>query len=174
MIRLAFKAVRGILFWRNQPQSPAVALFELGRDGASLSWNGDESRTVALDMFVELARRLEGENRVERLRLSGLIGSSIDVADRASFLRAAAELLHTKNRAYEFEFRLNDGPRGNRVRHLDQGALGIAFDTPVEGEPFWSTLHAVLKEYADKTTGVRVSTGPWYDGDNSGSREPET
>jgi hypothetical protein len=161
------------MFWRKKPQPSTVALFDLGSDGAALSWNGDDSRAVALDIFVELARRLERQDRVERLRLSGLVGSAIDVADRAAFIRAAPELLQRKYRAYEFEFRLNDGHRGYRVRHLDQSTPGIAFDTPVEGEPFWSTLQAVLLEQAAKPTGVKVSTGPWYESDNSSRAEPK-
>jgi hypothetical protein len=116
-------------------------------------------------MFVELARRLEGETLVERLRLSGVIGTPIDVPDVEAFVSAAPELLRKVYRYYQFEFRLNEGARRYVVSHLDQSIPGIGFDTPVEGEAFWSALGEVLSDYAERESGVAISTGPWYKGD---------
>jgi hypothetical protein len=35
---------------------------------------------------------------------------------------------------------------------------------PIESEPVFLALGAVLAEYREKQSAVEVSTGPWYDG----------
>jgi len=149
------------MFGKEKAKRPEVELFEVIGDGASFAWDCVESRALALEVFVELARRLEGQDTVRRLRLSGLIGSPIDVADIGSFVEAAPELLDQQHQAYEFEFRLNDGERPYRVRHLDQGVTGIAFRAPVERDVFWSGLKEVLEESRNADRGVTFSTGLW-------------
>jgi hypothetical protein len=143
-------------------KTPTVRLFEMLGDGAAFSWNGEEARSLALEMFVELARRLEQQNGVQRLRLSGLTGVPIDVADVETFAREAVALLNQENQAYEFDFRINDGERRYSLRHLDQGTSGITFHAPVGGELFSSTLGEVFSDYKTKRGNVTVSTAPWF------------
>ena len=159
------------MFWKRRPPVSTVDLFEVIGDGASFSWNDGESRAFALAMFVELARRLEGESAIRRLRLSGLDGPAIDVSELEMFVRRAPELVNQQYQAYEFVFRLNGGGRAYHVRHLDQGSDGISFQTPVGGDAFWPVLREVLVESAKIQTRVRVSLGPWFRGnDISGAR----
>ena len=105
--------------------------------------------------------KLERQDHVERLRLSGLTGTPIDVADVAAFVRVAPHLLMPRHQAYRFEFRLNDGARPYHAGHLDQSVSGIRFDTPAAPEPFWSALAAVLRDFAARDDGVCVSSGAW-------------
>jgi hypothetical protein len=143
-------------------KTPTVKLLERINDGAAFSWNCAEARAVALEIFVELARRLERQRAVQRLRLSGRFDAPIDVADVAAFVGVAPELLNQPHQAYEFDFRINDVDRAYSIRHLDQGVSGITFHTPVQGEVLWSTLGGLLAEYNEKGGSVRVLTDPWY------------
>jgi hypothetical protein len=150
-----------------------VELFELYPDGAAFSWNDDVARATALEMFVEVARRLEGEDQIRRLRLSGGMpepidpADPIDVADPGAFVRAAPQLVRQRYQAYRLEFRLNDGERSYGLRHLDQSTAGFWFYAPVGGEPFLRTLDDVLKHFERRPTGVRISKGAWFGGSHS-------
>jgi hypothetical protein len=166
ILRLAGLERMAVFWTRKATGGSTVELFDLSRNGAALSWTDDRSRAIALEMFVELARRLEGTTCVERLRLSGPIGDPIDVPDTERFVRAAPSLLTRKYRKFSFEFRLNEGARRYEVSHLDQSIPGIGFETPGEGESFWSALGAVFADFAERETGVAVSTGPWYQGNS--------
>jgi len=161
-----------VAWFRKTRQKPStVELFELLPDGAAFSWNDDRSRAVALEMFVELARRLEGEERVERLRLSSGMAEPldaadpIDVADVRAFVDAAPQLVRPYYKFYRFQFRLNEGERPYTVHHLDQSPRGFWFQTPVEGEPFVVVLRRVLTDFA--AGDVRISTGPWFTRDEA-------
>jgi hypothetical protein len=143
-------------------ETATVKLFEMIGDGAAFSWNCTEACALALEIFVELARRLECQHAVQRLRLSGRTGPPIDVSDIESFARVAPALLNQENQTYEFDFRLNDGERAYSIRHLDQCASGITFHTPVQGDVLWSTLGGLLEDYKTKAGSVRVLTDPWY------------
>jgi hypothetical protein len=56
---------------------------------------------------------------------------------------------------------LNGGHRACRIRHLDQGTLGISFRAPVGDEAFWSVLGAVLADHAKGHGRVSLSLGRW-------------
>jgi hypothetical protein len=87
------------MFWKRAPKPSTVELFEIVREGAAFSWNDERSRTVALEMFVEIARRLDGEDAITRLRLRSVAPEPlepvdpIDVADMGSFVQLAPRLL---------------------------------------------------------------------------------
>jgi hypothetical protein len=158
------------MFWKRAPKPSTVELFEIVREGAAFSWNDERSRTVALEMFVEIARRLDGEDAITRLRLRSVApeplepDDPIDVADMGAFVQLAPRLLRHYYRAYEFEFRLNTGKRVYGLRPLDQSGTGFWFVCPrVEQELVYSTLKEVLTAFAERGTDVRISTGPWFE-----------
>jgi hypothetical protein len=155
-------------FSKPKPTPSTVELFELYADGAAFSWNDDFARATALEMFVEVVRRLEGEREIERLRLgSGMPepldpADPIDVADLGEFLRSAPQLVRPYYKSYRLEFRLNEGNRPYGIRHLDQSTSGFWFYAPVSGEQFLTTLQEVLTDFERRPTSARVSTGQWF------------
>ena len=154
-------------------QHSTVELFELFPNGAAFSWTDDRSRAIALEMFVELARRLEGKQGVERLRLSSALADPIDAADpidvtdTSAFVRTAPLLLRQRYQAFRLEFRLNGGARPYGMQHLDQSAKGFWFFAPVTADALMPVLELVLAAFARRDTGVRISTGAWFGGDRS-------
>lgn len=157
------QALAGRQFLEAAGPGPAVELSDEGPGGAALSWTGPRARAVALELFVELARRLEGEPGIERLRLEGEVGEPVDVDSIDAFVRAVPLLLTRLYAGFTFEFRLNDGTRVYRLWHLDRRAHGVRFETPEEGEPFWDALGEVLSDFAARSPDVTVSAGPWYE-----------
>ena len=142
---------------------PAVELCDEGPNSASLSWTGPRARAVALAILVELARRLEGEDDVARLRLDGDVGEPIDVGTIDEFVAAAPAVLVRLYSGFTFTFRLNEGTREYRLGHLDQSLPGMWFQAPEQNETFWDTLGEVLRDFAARSRYVRVSGGPWYE-----------
>ena len=142
---------------------PAVELIDEGPNHAALTWTGPRARAVALAIFVELARRLEEEGDVVRLRLDGEVGEPIDVRTIDEFVAAAPAVLIRLYSGFKFTFRLNESSREYRLGHLDQRLPGIWFEAPEQNEAFWDTLGEVLRDFAARSRYVRVSGGPWYE-----------
>lgn len=158
------------MIWKRSKTS-TVGLFEVYPDGAGFSWNDEGSRALALEMFVEIARQLEGERDITRLRLSGGMhepidpADPIDVADVSTFAGVAPQLVQSRYKSYRLVFRLNAGERAYTIHHLDQvPPHGFWFETPVAGEPFLAVLQRVLADFAQRPTGVRIDLGPWFSG----------